>query len=143
MSTNAIAGQGSQLKRGDGHSPELFVAIAEITRIQQSGKKADFEDATNMDSSGAYREYVPTFLDSGEVSFDANLIAADNTQGLVLSDFNSRRKGNWQITLPGSLGHWAFEAYVSGFDVDDSFDKIVRISGKLKVTGPVVFTPGS
>lgn len=141
--SNAFAGQGSKLKRGDGGGTEAFTAISEITNIQRTGSKADQVDVTNMDSTGAYREYIPTLLDAGEVSFTGNYIPGDATQAQLQTDFDNRRLGNWQITLPNSLGHWAFAAFVTGFDFDLSHDKQSTITCKLKVTGKPLFTAGS
>ncbi|SRR6266403_1290933 len=138
--SNAFAGQGSKLKRGDGATPENFTALAEVKNIQRTGAKADHSDVTNMDSVGAYREYLPTLLDAGEISFTGNYIPGDSSQQLLQNDFDNRRLGNWQILLPNALGHWAFAAYVTSFDFDLAHDKEAVITCKLKVTGKPVFT---
>src|ERR1700758_2601708 len=107
MASLAFAGRSSQLQRGDGASSEQFTTIAEIKKITRSGAKADLADVTNMDS-GAYREFLPTLLDAGEINFDGNYIPSDGTQQTLQSDFDGQIKHNWKIVLPGSRGFWSF-----------------------------------
>ena len=137
--SQAFAGQGTQLQRGNAASPEVFTSLAEVKNIQRSGAKVDLQDVTNMDSVGAYREYLPTLLDAGEVSFSGNYIPGDTTQQTLQSDFDSRAKKNWKIVLPNTLGAWSFAAYVSSFDFDLPTDKEATITVKLKITGKPTF----
>jgi predicted secreted protein len=142
--SNSFSGQGSQLQVGDGViGSESFTTVAEVKNIQRTGSKSDQVDVTNMDSVGAYREYLPTLLDAGEISFTGNYIPADATQQNLQTLFDNRTKRNCKIVLPNSLGHWAFAAYIAGLDFDLSVDKEATISVKLKVTGKPVFTAGS
>lgn len=140
MSSQAFAGRGSKLERGDGATPtEHFVAIAELTKINRSGSKADLADITNMDS-GNYREKLPTLLDAGEISFEGNYIPSDATQVSLQSDFDGQTEHNWKIVLPGSRGNWSFAAYVTALDVPDlEVSKQATITGKLTITGAATF----
>jgi len=124
-------------------SPETFTELAEVQTIQRSGSKSDLVDVTNMQSVGGYREYLATLRDAGDVSFTANYIPKDLTQTELQSLFDGATLRNWQIVLPEDLGYWAFKAYVQSNDYDLPHDKEGKISGKLKITGKPVFTPGS
>jgi predicted secreted protein len=147
--SKAFAGLGTQLQRGDGASPETFATIAEMTKVQGTGSKADVIDVTNMDSPTAYREKLVTLLDAGEISFDGNLIGSDVTQQDVQADFDARALHNWKVVLPVDpatsqpRGHWDFQAFVSSIDFDMQHDKQSIISGKLTISGPRTYTPGS
>jgi predicted secreted protein len=149
MSSQAFAGRGSHLQRGDGNTPtETFVTILEMKKIARTGAKADLADVTNMDS-GNYREYLPTLLTAGEISFEGNYVANDTTQQELQSDFDTQRLGNWKITLPPfgtyttTLGTWSFKAYVTGLEVPDlQVDKEATTSGKLTITGATSFATG-
>lgn len=137
----AIKGQGASISVGG-------QAIAEVTKIQRSGAKADFADVTNFQSVGAYREVLPTLLDPGEISCDANYLGNQSAaQTLLQTEFDAQTLGNWTIVLPpkpgtttGSAGQWAFTAYVSSVDFDLPLDKEAKLSFKLKLTGKPVFT---
>jgi predicted secreted protein len=139
--SNAFAGQGTMLQRNG-------VTIAEMTKIQGTGSKADVLDVSNMDSPTAYREKLVTLLDAGDISFDGNLIAGDATQAQVQADFDGRTNSPWSIVLPldpatgVTRGHWDFNAFVSALDFDLQHDKQATISGKLSITGPRPFTAG-
>lgn len=143
--SRAFAGQGTQLQLGDssGGASTGYTTIAEATKIQRSGSKADSVDVTNMDSTGAYREILPTLLTPGDISVDLNYIPGDSTQQQLQTLFDGRTKRDWKLVLPASLGHWDFNAYVTSVDFDVSFDKQGTISAKLTITGQPVFTPGS
>lgn len=145
--SKAFAGVGTKLQRGDGAG--AFVTIAEMTKIQGTGSKADVIDVTNMDSPTAYREKIVTLLDAGEISFDGNLVSDDATQQQVQADFDGRVQNPWRIVLPvdpgttAPRGHWDFLANVTAVDFDIQHDKQAVISGKLTISGPRTYTSGS
>jgi predicted secreted protein len=142
MASKAFQAVGTMLQRAG-------VTIAEMMKIQGTGSKADEVDVTNMDSPGAYREFITTLLDAGTISFDGNLIADDPTQAQVQADFDGRVRSAWSIVLPvnpatgATYGHWDFQAFVSSVDFDLPHDKQATISGKLRITGPRPFTVGA
>jgi predicted secreted protein len=129
----AFRGQGTQLTINGN-------AVAELTKVSRGGVKADFADVTNFQSTGGYREVLPTLLDPGEVSFDANYLGnQDPTQSALQTQFDSQALGACQIILPGGNGTWTFNAYVSSLDFDLTNDKEAKLSGKLKITGQPTF----
>jgi predicted secreted protein len=140
--SKAFAGQGTMLQRAG-------VTVAELTKVQGSGSKADVIDVSNMDSPNAYREKIITLLDAGEITLDGNLVAGDATQAAVQADFDGRVLSAWTIILPVdpnttvTRGHWAFNAYVTSIDFDLQHDKQGTISAKLTISGARTFTPGA
>jgi predicted secreted protein len=148
--SKAFAGQGTILSVGDGASAETFTPVAEVKTIKRSGSKADQADVTNMDSVSAYREYIPTLLDAGEIQFEGNYIPHDETQQNLQTLFDRRTLSNWEITLPESSievagntkpGVWSFHAFVNGSpEISLDVAKETTFSAKLKVTGKPVFT---
>jgi predicted secreted protein len=129
MATGGFRGQGTLLQRAG-------TTVAEIVNIDIGGAKADFDDATSMDSSGAFKEWIPTLLEAGEVSFTGIFKgSADASQAQLLSDFNNQVLQTWTIVLPGGKGTFTFSAYVAQFDVKIPHDKKVEFSSKLKITG--------
>lgn len=140
--SQAFAGRGSQLERGNGATPEVFTAIAELKQVKRGGTKADLADVTNMES-GVFREVLPTLITPGEITFDGNYIPGDPTQSSLASDFQNQTLHNYKIVLPNSLGIWSFAAYVTALDIPDlQVDKEASISGKLTITGPTTFAAG-
>lgn len=146
-SSQAKRALGTKLKMGDGASPEVFTAIAEIISIQQQGQKIDLIDVTNMDSEAnanglIYREFIGGLADGGELSFSANFIPTNDTQQDFMDAFDGLKK-RWRVVLPDDLGYFSCEAFINANDFDYSIDKQLGFSGKLKVSGPYGFTEGA
>ena len=55
--TEGVIGLGTLLKIGDGATPEVFAAIAEVKDITGPGLSREFAEFTRQQSSGGYREY--------------------------------------------------------------------------------------
>jgi predicted secreted protein len=148
--SKAFAGRASQLQRGTGNVPtETFTKIAELKKISLTGSKADLADVTNMDS-GNYREYLPTLVTAGEISFEGNYLPNDATQQLLFTDFSTQALHNWKIVLPPmgtytvTQGTWEFAAYVTGCEYPElQVDKEATMSGKLTITGAPTYTTGN
>ena len=129
-----------------------FVDLAERLSIDQSGSTSDLKETTNMDSVGGFKEWLPTVRDAGELDFEANLVSADASQQQLLDDFNKATQAVWQITWPaGSItgsgntnpAIFSAYAYVTSYDVSYPTEDIVKIKGKLKITGQPTLTQES
>lgn len=148
--SQAIAGRSSKLQYSTNPPSVAYTELAEIVTIQFSGLKYDLADVSNM-QGGNFREWLPTLADSGDLAFTGNLIPNDPTEAELVEFFNTATLATWQVVLPAapaqgfpvSLGSFTFRAYVSGIDRDIPVDKQATISGKLKITGEIVYTEGS
>jgi len=137
--SSAFAPRGTQLQRStDGVS---YTKFAEVLKVDNSGMKADLADVTNMDSPTAFREYLPTLLDAGEVKFDTNLINTDAIQNDLMTDFTNQTLLFWRIQLPNTRGKWEFQGYVTGVDTSLEVAKQAQRAITLKITGAIVWTP--
>lgn len=139
MATSATSGYGVKLKRGDGGGPETFTDIAEVMDIEGPSLKMDLADATNQDSAGRFKEFVPTLLDGGEVGLTLNFLPADATQSYsagVLQDMINRTKRNFKIVFSnaGSTA-WTFAAYVTEFAPSAPVGERLTAKVTLKLTG--------
>jgi len=125
-----------------------FSPLAEIKQADFSGQKLDLADVTNF-QSGIFREYLPTLLDSGELTYKGNFIPSDSSQAQLLTFFNSATFVVWQVILPTSpatgkpLGHFTFNGFVTSLEWGLPIDKEATISGKIKITGPIGYIAGS
>jgi hypothetical protein len=124
------------------HSPDgvTYTTIGKVLKIQNTGSKADLADVTNMDSPTAYREFLATLLDGGDVAFDCNFEPGDATQQVLNTDFQNQTSGYYKIVLPNSLGNATFRAFVASQDFDLPIDKQGTKALKLKITGPLTPT---
>lgn len=136
--SNAISSFGTLLQRGDGSDPEVFSTIAEVQDIKPPALSADTEEVTHQDSPNGWKEYLPTLLDAGEVTFDLNFIPTDTGHTALITDMTSRVKRNFKVVFPdGST--WSFAAYVTGFEPDAPVSGKLSASVTLKVTGAPTF----
>ena len=152
MSSKAKLGVRTQLKIGDGASPEVFTTIAEILTLKFSGKKVDLVKVSNQDSSadanGQYfHEYITGFADGGTCDFTANFIPNDTSQDSFFNKLDGKPH-NFKIVLPNNptssplttYGTYAFAGYIIEDSLDFPIDKQMTKSGKIQITGPVTYT---
>src|SRR5208282_4359098 len=146
--SNAFAARGTILQYSVNPPFVACTELLEIKKIGFGGTKYDLADVTKMNSSN-FREWLPTLADSGDLTFEGNLIPND-LRALVCF-FNNATLVTWEVVLPAdanqgfntTLGTFTFLAYVAGIDRTLPVDKEASISGKLKITGKISFTTGS
>lgn len=126
-----------------------YEPVAELKTLDFSGSKNDIEDVSNFDSASRFKEYIVTMADAGDCSISGNYIAGDTGQGLFRGAFTAGTVLSFQIVLPLQSGQtsfgekWVFNGIVQELDNAISYDKALTFSAKLKVTGPIVVTPGA
>lgn len=137
MATNAMAAQGTVLKRGNGAGTEVFTTVAEITDFTGPGISLATIDASHLGSN--YVEKLAGLIDSGEFSFNANFIGGDlQHQGLV-NDQDDRVLRNFQLELPDGTD-FAFAAYVTNFAISGAAGQKVSGAITLTISGAVAVT---
>lgn len=140
IQSQAIAGRGTLLQYQSGSaSPAVWITISEMKKMSITGAKYDLADVTNV-QSGAFREWLPTLADSGELSFEGNYIPGDATQDVLNTSFVNAILLQYRILFPGALGNITFNAFVVSIERTIEVDKSVAISGKLKITGPITLS---
>jgi predicted secreted protein len=136
MATGAFKGQGTTFTRNG-------TAIAEIVNFDGPDGKNEFDDATNMDSVGGDKEFIPTLRDNGELKFTANFLGMSNaSQAQVVNDMqaNPPTLADYVLTFPSGRGSVSFAAYVATFSLKVPHDKKVDFSCALKISGPVTIS---
>lgn len=138
MTTNAKHGKGTTIKTG-------VNLIGEITNIGEISLEADMIDVTTLAQADGYKEFIPGFIDSGELPISGNLDTSDtNGQAAMLADMNAGTLGSYTVTFPTAMGAtWTFSGYVKSFKSGGAdtggalkFEAVIKISGKstLNVT---------
>ncbi len=149
--SQAFAGRSSVLQYSTNPPSVAYTEVAEVKSIGFSGRKSDFSDVTNMNSTN-YKEWLPTLLDSGALKITGNMIPNDPTEEAVNGFFNNQTLVMWEIVLPPggngaqayvtSEGTFSFAAYVESFEYSIPVEKEASVTISLKITGPVTFTGG-
>ena len=141
MTTNALIGMGVLFSRGDGASPEVFTAIAEVIDVSPPSMTKDQVEATHTQSVDSFREFIPGLKDGGEASITVNFLpnnaTQNNTSGGLLNDFiNLTAAGNFRIAFPGSpTATWTFAATVISYEVATPLDDRMTAVIGFKVAG--------
>jgi hypothetical protein len=136
---------GAVLQRGDGQSPENFVSILGIKSISGPSMSRDTHDTTDM-NSGTYRTFVGGLVNAGEISFEANFLPRDPTQGQEdggwMGEFDKSSCDsvrNWRLLFPEcdgeDEGYLEFQGVVAGQNMEFPMDDLMSFTGTLKVSG--------
>lgn len=130
--SGAVAGPGWLLK----HSGTL---ISEVIDISGPEQKAEKDDVTNQSSPGFYKEWIPTLLDGGDVSFNCNFIPGDASQGALLTAMQARTLEDFTLEPPSPYASEVitFTAFVMDWDIKTPHSKKATLQIKLAVSGPV------
>lgn len=112
--SNGVVGLDTEIKMGDGASPEVFTLIAEAKDIDGPEITQEFADFTHMQSDSGFRERKPTFKSSGQVTFKCNFDTADTVQSALITAANANPATlkNFEMTYPDAT-KFTFSAYPS------------------------------
>ncbi len=136
MTTNAIATQGTLVKRGDGGGPEVFTTIGEVVSFDGPGGKATIIDATHLQSTA--KEKLAGLPDEGEISMTLNFVPSDAQQTGLRNDRAARTKRNFKIVFTDAGAETAsFSAYVLEYKLSVKPDSKVELAVTLEITGPI------
>jgi len=119
MATSAHSAFGTYLKMGDGGDPETFTTIAEVKDISGPSLTTETEDVTSHDSPSGHIERIATLIDTGEISFDINLIPAgathNETTGLAAAA-RDKLAHNFKVVFPTGSKMISGPAIVTGIE---------------------------
>lgn len=138
--SNAFAGKGTLLQRGDTGGATNFVTVAEVRSLTGPQLRSDNIEVTNLSSTA--KEYIPGFSDQGSIQAEANFVPSDTTQQGVLADQQARTTRYWQVVWSDSGTMTAgFQGYVEEFSLNTQANDAVRLTFTVRITGAVTFTP--
>lgn len=144
--SDAHTGFGALLLKGDGASPENFVAVMGVKSMTGPNISRTTHDVTDMQSPSGWKEFIGGLVDGGEVQFDANLLPHNETQnqedGGFMAEFDKSScssRGNWRISFPecdgDPQGYMAFAGIVTGQSMTFPLDDLMGFTGTIKVSG--------
>lgn len=146
VASTAKIGLGALLKIGDGQSPEVFTAIANVVGFTGPAETMETVDITHLASTGGYREWLPHLKDGGEVSITMQYDPLAATQGEVSglkAKYDGRTLTNFQVDMSSQFASKnliSFSAYVTQLGMEVALDNVIQRPTTLRITGPVVIT---
>jgi len=115
--------------------------IGSLTSIGEITPDSEELDATTLDSTGGYREFLQGFKDSGEVTLSGYYDKADAGQQELIAGYGTGDVDEVVITFPNSAGVATFDAYVKSFTLGAAdVDGIVGFGATLRISGAVAAT---
>lgn len=134
--SQAIAGPGFTLGVGTA-STGPFTLIEEPKEIKGPEQVVATVDVTNQQSINHYREWIPTLIDGGTVTFPVNFNPANTEQAAALTTLQARTLTYFQLTIGTTTKafHWA--GYFVKFGGTWPVENVAAIDVEIKITGPV------
>ena len=142
--SNAWWAHGSQFKIGDGATPEVFTAVAEVLDISGPSITRDSIDVTSYESSNGWREKIAGLRDGDTITVQANWLPSNVTQdgstGLW-SQFNDNDTHNYQLVTPTAVGVTvAFAGFLTGFPLTLPLEEQGQVEFEITISGPVTIS---
>lgn len=142
--TVAYAGPGNLIKFSTDTS--YSNTLGQVRDIKGPEQTAEFDDITNQSSPAVgggrpFKEWIPTLIDGGTVTFPVVYNPNDTTQNDALGYLQQGTLVNWEVVIVNSGQAWFWAGYVSKFGGNWPYSKADTIDVEIKVTGPV--TTGS
>lgn len=131
---------GTRFQKQNGMSWE---DIADITNISGPGLERDTIDVSSHQSPDAWREFIGSLKDAGEVSLDVNYDPADHDE--LVSDLDADSPLSYRIVFPDNdETTWTISAIMTGFEPEAPHDDKLSATLTFKVTGrPTLSSEGS
>lgn len=137
--SNAFAGVGSHFRKWN-VTTGVWDSVAEVKTISGPSMTREMIDVTNLDSTGGYREFIPSFRDGGTVALSMNFTYAGYV--MLKNDFQSDDLSNYEILLSDGSSI-EFSGYVQDLPLSVKFDDAVTCEVTIKVSGLVTIDQGS
>lgn len=123
-----------------------FESIAEVTGLVIPEVSVDYQDVTNLDSAGGFREFIPGLKDPGEISIPCGYVSA--TYSTAKGYQTNGTLVTFKTTLPTEEGFddgdvFEFTGFVSPALETNNVGDPIGLTLNVRVTGNVTFTQGT
>ena len=135
MSTG-VSSQGSTIEV---NINSTFKVIPQVFGFAGPDIAKQFEDVTNLDSAGAFKEYVPTLLDTSNLTFECLAKPNDSTHKYMVQAAAALfQQDQFRINVntvdPKS---YTFMGYATKFSPKADAGKSLRYACEIRITGQV------
>jgi Lambda phage tail tube protein, TTP len=121
-------------------TPGSFVEIAEVTNISGGGGTTERIDFTHLRSPGRRREYKPSFIESGVLTWTVQYIPTDASHIRLLALLDSGTEVPMREVFVDGSG-WDYVGYMSGVEkTGQDVGGKVQLNCSYQITGAIDFT---
>lgn len=138
--SNAIAGPGFLIQvatHAGSHIHADYTTISEAKEIKGPEQLVATVDVTNQSSPGNYKEWLPTLIDGGKLTFPANLLPSDSSQTGLLTNLQARSLMDWQIVIGASGKSMFFSGFVTKWGNTYPVANVAALDLEVQITGQV------
>lgn len=137
MASAAIVGPGFLIDYLDPDTSD-WIHVGEVKDIEGPGDTTDEFEVTNQDSTGAYKEFVPTLQDGGTLTAEMHLIPGDTGQQGIADLKHDRAIVPWRVRVPSTpVTAVYFEGYINNMGYSFPLAGAAMRNFGIRVTGPV------
>lgn len=121
--------------------------VGNLTKVGGVKMSSDQQECTTHDSTGGFKEYIPTLLEPGSTAIEGYMAPADVGQVEILAHYKARENRDMIITFPDGTGGtagstWEFAASISDFEYGEAdVNGILSFKATLRISGQPTFTP--
>ena len=120
-------------------TPMVYEYIQEVKSANGPTQSKETYDSTTFDTTGGTRTFVAGFIDSGEISGEANFTSESFKAMQAL--FVSNDVGYFILEFPNAEGtQVTFEGLVTANQMSASVGELVSASFTIKLSGPITIT---
>lgn len=146
MPDQARTGYGALLQKSDGASPPNWITLLGVKSISGPDVSRETHDTTQMDGASQFRTFIGGLVDAGEISFEANWLPREASQGQTadgwMGEFDRSScdtLAQWRIVTPSCPGEDTVtinvDAIVTGSSFEIPMDDLMQFTGTMKVSG--------
>lgn len=143
--SDGMPAQGSYLllgSGGDAGSPDNPLEIKEVTNISGGGGTVERIDFTHLRSPGRRREFKPSFIDDGQLTWTLQYIPSDASHIRILALLDSGTEVGLREVFPDGDG-WDYTGYIASVQkTGQTVGGKIELNVTFQITGAVDFTGG-
>jgi len=114
---------------------EAFTTVAEVKSISGPNTQTSIIDITHMQSDNNTREFLPTLIDPGEMSFVINFLPNSSGHQGLRTDQKNRTKRNWKLVFTDSAATtYSLAGYITGFGITAEIENALQANCTVKLT---------
>ena len=120
-----------------------WLDVAGVRDISGPSMSADTTNVTTHDSPNAWREFVKTLKDGGEITFDLVFDPEETLgQATLLSALQAQTSASYRLVFPSTNTEtWEVTGFVTGFEPSQPVEGEISASVTIKLTGEPDFNP--
>lgn len=115
--------------------------VAEVTSVSLPNPQQGEAEATHFESPNRTREYIPTLIDAGEITFGINFDAGSASDALISEAMNAGEVRDMMVSVPTNSGtnqEYTFPGIVKGYEKSIPIDDRQTATVTVRVAGAVV-----